>query len=288
MLLMSVGGEKYVKTDLCEINLSECQIWDFNPFHLDVDESDRVYYFDDEKHELDVFTTDGKVEKKIALDRSFGNSDFGPGIKKLQVRNGKAVIFARWDGKKTHYVDLATGEQRTVPAKIATHMQGIFYDGRIVNFETGETIQVNPFEQPKGLQIGGRIYEDHGEKWVEGVDAEILTFSVKGESKRTKPIYKDGFFYVCKETVDVEGNVYAIYKKKTVVSSDECSQNENGDTEMKEKVIETYMLQKFDKNLEVLFSWVGRFFYINVETMNVYVLQLDEKNAKLEKWTIRK
>ena len=145
MPLMSVGGEKYVKTDLCEINPSECQIVEFNPYHLDVDENDRVYYFDEERYELIVFAKDGKVEKKIALDRTFENLDFGYGLIKLQVRNGMAVIFPRWDGEKTHYVDLKTGKQKTVVAKIVTHTKGIYFDGRIVNFETGETIQTNPF-----------------------------------------------------------------------------------------------------------------------------------------------
>jgi len=144
------------------------------------------------------------------------------------------------------------------------------------------------FEQTKGLQIGGRTFEYHYEKYVEGVDATIKSFSVKGESKRTKPFYKDGYFFVCQETVDVEGNVYAIYKKDTVMSSDGNTKNDFLYYWQRGEVISSYMLHKFDKKLEVVFSWVGRFFYINVETRNVYVLQLNENIAKLEKWTNRK
>jgi len=284
----SVGGEKYVKTDLCEIDLNECQLGRINPFLFDVDEKDRVFYFDEDKHELDVFSKGCKIEKKIVLDKTFERTDFDYDLIRLQVRNEKAVIYPRWYSTKTHYVDLATGKQKTVVAEVVTHGQCVYFDGRIINYETGETIQTNPFEQPKGLRIGGRLIDVFREKRVEGIDATIKTLAYKGESKRTKPVYGDGFFYVCIEKVDVEGNIYVSYKKRTVVESDVYQETENGGYIKQKDVVCTYMLLKFNNNMEEIFRWVGRDFYINAETMNVYVLQLNEKNAKFEKWALDK
>ena len=49
-------------------------------------------------------------------------------------------------------------------------------------------------------------------------------------------------------------------------------------------VVYEYMLIKFDKDLNELCSWGGDYFYVNEDTMNVYVLKNMKTMPKFEKW----
>jgi len=277
MPLMSVGGEKYVKTDLCEIDLRECQIIDVDPFTFGVDENDRVYYFDDKKHDVVEFSKDCKIEKRIAVKKAFERSDFDFGSIKLGVRNGTAVIYPGWRGKFRHFINLNSGDQKTIEKETINDFKCTYFDEKIVNFQTGVVVQENPFLKPKGVRIGGQELVKEEYCGPECGGGCVSVFGLKGEKRRTKPYDDDCYYLIRVQTVDVNGNAYAIYKYIEYVK-------ENGILEARNV---KFRLRKFDNNLNVLFTWDGRCFFVNEETQTVYVLKQHDNAVKFEKWMLK-
>jgi len=279
--LMSVGGEKYVKTDLCEIDLRECQLGKVNVMYFDVDENDRVFYFNEKKHELVIFTKNGKIENRVDLHRTFSKNDFDYGFIRLRVKKSIAVIYPSWRGRKTHYVNLKTSEQKTIECEISTKQNCTYFDEKLLNFETGQVVQVNPFNRPRGVQVYFQAFEKEEVCGSECDGGCVFVFGLKGSKKRTQNYYDDCFYFVRIQTIDTNGDVYAVYKQREMIEED---------GEMIVKKV-NMKLKKFGKELEELFDWEGNGFYVNEETRTVYTLKFIENSnsgvLKFEKWVLQ-
>lgn len=248
----AMARENYTRTIICQFDPKDIDSSDLETlyFDYDVDENENLFYKDRKNGVVKVFDKKGKIIRTFSVDRDACLDCIDS---KIFTRNGNVLIYTGSEG----YLSDAFGKNgKHIDFK--DYVRNLnFVDGVVFDLKKGRVL----FDA--GGSSDRKKTKNFNDDYKYGRNHFMEIETIDGK-KKTDPTY-DGYHFWGVQTLDQDGNIFCNYGAATYPDP----QNPNPKT-----AIYKFKLIKFNKDLEVLYTWDGEGYKVNEKNSNVYRLEI--------------